>query len=105
MAEELHAESGAWLAEVDLVISAVFGGVALDVARQSLPSMHKGAIYADFTTASPAALFDAGQLASEAAIQFVDVAIAGAISLGGSKRSEARRVGKEWVRTCRSRWW
>src|SRR3546814_3279504 len=47
--------------------------------------MHKGAIYADFTTASPAALFDAGQLASEAAIQFVDVAIAGAISLGGSK--------------------
>src|SRR3546814_8162707 len=51
MAAELHAESGAWLAEVDLVISAVFGGVALDVARQSLPSMHKGAIYADFTTA------------------------------------------------------
>src|SRR3546814_16527180 len=79
MAEELHAESGAWLAEVDLVISAVFGGVALDVARQSLPSMHKGAIYADFTTASPAALFDAGQLASEAAIQFVDVEIDGAI--------------------------
>src|SRR3546814_18554216 len=31
-----------------------------------------------------------------------------ASELGGSKttlRSEARRVGKEFVRTCRSRWW
>src|SRR3546814_13483676 len=24
--------------------------------------------------------------------------------LGGANRSEERRVGKEWVRTCRSRW-
>src|SRR3546814_19945034 len=24
---------------------------------------------------------------------------------GGAARSEERRLGKEWVSTCRSRWW
>src|SRR3546814_5006938 len=26
-------------------------------------------------------------------------------AIGGGCRSEERRVGKEWVSTCRSRWW
>src|SRR3546814_12177178 len=30
---------------------------------------------------------------------------AGGLRDGGAFRSEERRVGKEWVSTCRSRWW
>ncbi|PLC51466.1 6-phosphogluconate dehydrogenase [Pollutimonas subterranea] len=82
---KVHSEPGDWLAEVDLVISAVFGGVALDVARQSLTYMHKDSIYADFTTGRPADLRAAANMALEANIEFVDVAITGAIGLGGQK--------------------
>jgi 3-hydroxyisobutyrate dehydrogenase-like beta-hydroxyacid dehydrogenase len=81
----LHLEPGDWLTGVDLVISAVFGGVALDVARQSLPHMRRDSIYADFTTASPSDLHIAGQIAPKANVQFIDVAIIGAIGIGGPK--------------------
>lgn len=82
---QLHSAPGSWLAKADLVVSSVFGGVALDVASQALPHMRKGAIYADFTTGSPDDLRAAGQLAQAANIDFADVAITGAISLGGSR--------------------
>ncbi len=85
IASNVHSEPGDWLTEVDLVISAVFGGVALDVADQSLKHMRKDSIYADFTTGRPADLRAAAKLALEANIQFVDVAITGAIALGGQK--------------------
>ncbi|MFC3338751.1 NAD(P)-dependent oxidoreductase [Paracandidimonas soli] len=81
----LHSSSGPWLAQVDLVISAVFGGVALDVARQSLPDMRKGAIYADFTTGNPGDLRASGELAAAAGVKYADVAITGAIGLGGAR--------------------
>src|SRR3546814_12465258 len=29
----------------------------------------------------------------------------GGLRIGPADRSEERRVGKEWVSTCRSRWW
>ncbi|MDF8364444.1 NAD(P)-binding domain-containing protein, partial [Achromobacter anxifer] len=48
----LHAEPGAWLGEADIVVSAVYGHAALEMARQSFPHMRQGAVYADFTTAS-----------------------------------------------------
>lgn len=72
---------GDWVRESDLVISAVFGGGALDTAARTLPLMREGAIYADFTTATPAHMQEAAALAQTLNIGFVDVAILGAISV------------------------
>lgn len=81
----LHTDAGPWLSEVDLVITSVLGEAALAVASKALPHMHKGSVYADFTTGNPADLRAAEQLASKAGIGFVDVAIMGTIELGGPK--------------------
>ncbi|WP_088602048.1 NAD(P)-binding domain-containing protein [Candidimonas nitroreducens] len=81
----LHTTPGPWLAETDSVISAAFDRAALDVARPSLAHMHKGAIYADSTTANPAELAVAGRVASAAAIHYIDVAITGTIYTKGAQ--------------------
>ncbi|MYZ45617.1 NAD(P)-dependent oxidoreductase [Achromobacter sp. KS-M25] len=72
---------GAWLADAEVVISAVFGGVALDVAHRALPLMTPGAIYADFTTANPAHMTSAAAQATAHGVRLVDVAITGGISM------------------------
>ncbi|MDQ2140593.1 NAD(P)-binding domain-containing protein [Alcaligenaceae bacterium B3P038] len=72
---------GDWLADADVVISAVFGGVALDVAHRALPLMTPGAIYADFTTANPAHMATAAAEAATHNVRLVDVAITGGISM------------------------
>lgn len=82
---EFHSEPGPWLSEIDIIISAVYGGVALDVACNSFAFMRKNAIYADFTTASPGDLREAEKQAKLNQIQFADIAIVGAIGLGGAK--------------------
>jgi 3-hydroxyisobutyrate dehydrogenase len=69
-----------WVRESDLVISAVFGGGTLDTATRALPLMKEGAIYADFTTATPAHMQETAALAQKLNIGFVDVAILGTIS-------------------------
>jgi len=68
------------LQNVDLVISCVFGGVALDVFKQAARWIKPGSIFADFTTADPADMAHAESLAEQRGINFVDVAIMGAIS-------------------------
>lgn len=85
MGAAMHPEPGPWLAEADLVISAVFGAVALEVAQQALVFMHADAIYADFTTASPADLRAAQEIAAALNVGFVDVAIIGAIGISGAR--------------------
>ncbi len=77
----LHAEPGAWLGEADIVVSAVFGHAALEMARQSFPHMRQDAVYADFTTASAPDMQAAAAAAAERNIDFTDVAIMGAIAL------------------------
>lgn len=72
---------GDWLADAEVVISAVFGGVALDVAQRALPRMTPGAIYADFTTANPAHMVSAAAHAASHDVRLVDVAITGGISM------------------------
>lgn len=72
------------MADADLVVSCVFGGVALEVFKKSAPWMRKGAFYADFTTADPDDMRKAHQHARMHGIQFVDVAIMGAISASRS---------------------
>jgi 3-hydroxyisobutyrate dehydrogenase len=74
---------GPWLAEADVIIGAVYGYVALDVAKLALPLMKPGAVYADFSTASPAHMAEAAGIAATLGRGFVDVAIMGAISLSG----------------------
>jgi len=81
----LHAEPGAWLAEADVVVSAVYGYSAAEVAAQALPHMRAGAVYADFTTASAPDMQKAAAAAAASAIPFMDVAIMGAIALLAEK--------------------
>src|SRR3546814_11639816 len=52
----LHAAPGPWLAESDLVVSAVYGHAARAVAEQAIPYMRGDALYANFTTPTAADL-------------------------------------------------
>jgi 3-hydroxyisobutyrate dehydrogenase len=74
-----------WLQEVDLVLSCVVGTVSLKVASGAFPLMRGGAMYADMTTCDPAEIREAAVLAEKAGIDYVDVAIMGAVALGGVK--------------------
>lgn len=81
----LHAAPGPWLADADIVVSAVYGHAALAVASQALPHLRPDALYADFTTASAADMRAAAEIAAGRAIAFADVAIMGAIALLGDR--------------------
>jgi len=81
----LHAEPGPWLAEADLVVSAVYGHAARAVAAQALPYLRGDALYADFTTASAADMRAAAKVAADHGVAFADVAIMGAIALLGAR--------------------
>jgi len=85
----VHSEPGAWLAGADVVVSAVFGTVARHLFETSLPHLRNGAVYVDMTTADPGEMRECGELAGHAArgraVHFVDVAITGAVNLGGRR--------------------
>lgn len=81
----LHATAGEWLGEADVVICAVFGSAALDVATAALPHLRSGALYIDMTTADPDDMRRAQALASQGGHHFVDVAITGAVNLRGAQ--------------------
>ncbi|OWT75397.1 MULTISPECIES: NAD(P)-dependent oxidoreductase [unclassified Achromobacter] len=85
----LYSTPGPWLADVDLVVSAVFGHAALHVAEQALPHLRAdaqhAAQYADFTTASAGDMRAAAEVAARHGIPFTDVAIMGAIILLGAR--------------------
>lgn len=81
----LHTHIGDWLGEAELVISAVFGAVALPLARDAFARMRKGALYVDMTTADPSDMRAADDAARQAGVEFVDVAITGAVNLGMRK--------------------
>ncbi len=81
----LHATPGAWLADADVVVSAVYGHAALAVAAQALPHLRGDALYADYTTASAADMRTAAERAAGRGVAFADVAIMGAIALLGDR--------------------
>lgn len=81
----VHTQPGAWLSNAELVVSAVFGTVALDLARTAFPHMQKGSLYVDMTTADPEDMHVAMAAASEHGVDFVDVAITGAVNLSLQK--------------------
>ena len=86
---QVHTAPGAWLAEADVVVSAVFGTVARSLFEACLPHLQDGALYVDMTTADPGEMRECGELAQRGAhgtaVHFVDVAITGAVNLGGKK--------------------
>lgn len=77
---------GDWLADADWVISCVFGAVSLDVAGRCFDHMKLGARYADLTTASPADKRVAAVRAKGKGLDYIDVAVMGAISWRGRAR-------------------
>ena len=71
--------------DCDVVVSCVFGTVSLAVAEQALGCMQRDALYVDMTTADPNQIRSAAQRAEQLQIQYVDVAILGAIALTHEK--------------------
>lgn len=69
----------------DVVVSCVFGTVSLSVAEQALAGMDKKALYIDMTTADPAQIRTAAAHAAQLDVDYVDVAILGAIALTHGK--------------------
>ncbi len=95
----IHPDPGPWLADCDFVLACVVGTAALAVANGCLSRMRAGkGLYADFTTADPQAMREAGRMASERGIAFVDTAIMGAIALTGASTPllAAGDVTPEW---------
>ncbi|WP_202759154.1 NAD(P)-dependent oxidoreductase [Delftia acidovorans] len=86
---QVHTAPGAWLAKADVVVSAVFGTVARSLFEACLPHLRDGVVYVDMTTADPQEMRECGELARRVAqgraVHFVDVAITGAVNLGGRK--------------------
>ena len=72
---------GSWLAEYDIVFSAVTGSVALGVAKSCLQYMRPSTTLIDMTTAAPGRMQEAARLARQAGVRFVDVGILGAVSI------------------------
>ncbi len=82
---QVHTVGGAWLADADVVVSAVFGSVAREVAAAALAQMRPGALYIDMTTADPEDMVRADKQATASGQHFVDVAITGAVNIHGAK--------------------
>ncbi len=82
---EVFTEPGPWLKQADLVISAVFGTVAYDVAKEATSQMQPESTFVDMTTADPSDMEKAFELAKKHSVHFVDVAITGAVNLHGAK--------------------
>jgi 3-hydroxyisobutyrate dehydrogenase len=70
-----------WLSGYDVVISAVTGSVALDVATTCSHHMRPGALYVDLTTASPENMQAAERAVGANGVLFADVGILGAVSI------------------------
>ncbi|MET4579225.1 NAD(P)-binding domain-containing protein [Ottowia thiooxydans] len=81
----IFSSAGEWLEDADVVVSAVFGSAALDVAQRALACMRRASLYIDMTTATPQDMALADTEAQQHGVGFVDVAITGAVNLRGSK--------------------
>lgn len=71
------------VAGAELVVSLVGARVAADVAASTLSSLSKGAVFADFNTASPATKRSIGDSVSSRAALFADVAVLAPVPRGG----------------------
>jgi 3-hydroxyisobutyrate dehydrogenase-like beta-hydroxyacid dehydrogenase len=85
LALTVHGAIGTWIAEADIVLSAVSGDAALPAATAALARMKAGSCLVDLSTATPEAMQTIAALAASASVSFIDVAIMGGITLGGAK--------------------
>ncbi|KRE75157.1 MULTISPECIES: NAD(P)-dependent oxidoreductase [Micrococcaceae] len=67
----------------DIVLVMTGAAAARSVAKECLPVLASGSVYADFTSSSPATMQELGQLPGKAA--FADVAILGPVAALGEK--------------------
>lgn len=81
----VHTMGGAWLAQADMVVSAVFGTAALEVANSAFTYLRPDTLFIDVTTADPDDMIKADAVSQRLGIAFVDVAITGAINVHGSR--------------------
>ena len=79
----LHEEPGAWITEMDVVFSLVFGGVAQDVALSILPLMKKDAVYIDLTTSVPDDMRQTATAFTERCMAFIDGTALGSFRTNG----------------------
>lgn len=84
---QLHTKINDWIYNSDTVISCTPGSTSLSVARETIPFLKRGAIFADFSTSSPQDKREGAALATTRNIYFVDVAIMGSIDLNQEKTS------------------
>lgn len=79
----LASSVGEVIAGADLILAMVPGAVALDTAREALPALSPGQLYADLGSASPPVKEQLAQLVEAAGASFVDVAILGSPTMDG----------------------
>lgn len=77
---QIHLGVGDWLTESDCVLSCVVGTQSLEVTRECLAHLKPGTLFADLTTAAPERKRLAGAEAAQQRVDYVDVAIMGAIA-------------------------
>lgn len=73
------------VADAEIVISLVGARVAQDVATQALVHMRRGAVLADFNTASPGVKTAIADDAAEAGVLFADVAVLAPVPRAGAR--------------------
>jgi 3-hydroxyisobutyrate dehydrogenase-like beta-hydroxyacid dehydrogenase len=71
----LAAGSAEAVSGADVVISVNWATVAADVARDVLPYLHRGALYADHNTAGPALKEELAAIVEPSGARFIDVAM------------------------------
>lgn len=82
---ELSLQPSERLDDADVIVCAVFGAATIAVATQVAPFVKKETLYIDLTTGKPADILAASEVLNAKQVQFVDVAIAGAISISKEK--------------------
>jgi 3-hydroxyisobutyrate dehydrogenase-like beta-hydroxyacid dehydrogenase len=78
----VHTSIGAWMGACDWILSCVPGAHALQVLEQCIPCAPASARYCDLTTATPDTKRAAALAARQQGLQYLDVAIMGAVALG-----------------------
>ncbi|MBF4461541.1 MULTISPECIES: NAD(P)-dependent oxidoreductase [unclassified Rathayibacter] len=73
------------VASADLVIVLTAASLSERIARDAAPHLREGAVYADFTTASPTTMETVERIVSDAGGRFADVAILGPVPTKGAR--------------------
>lgn len=73
------------LAGADVVIAAVPGSAARDVAAACAPHLRRGQLYVDPTSSLPAAKADLAELIAPSGAEYVDVAVLGTVVMAGPR--------------------